>query len=157
MSDALTLYERAEIIDTCIQMAWCIDERRWEDLGELFAPTLVIDYTSIFGGEPRTITPADMVRTSQLLLGNLTSTQHIVSGHIVTGSANDAECKSQVQATHLLANPSGDPAWTVGAQYYMKLRRLDGSWRISAVRAVMLWAAGNREVMRLGKVRGQSA
>jgi len=134
-------------------MAWCIDERRWEDLAEIFAPKIEIDYTSVFGGEARTITPADMVRTSQLLLGNLQATQHLVAGHIVTGSGDEAICKSQVQATHLLANPTGDPLWTVGAQYHMQLSRIDGRWRIAAVRVVLLWASGNREVMRLGKVR----
>jgi len=153
MSDQLDLADRYEIIETCTRMGELIDNRRWDELAEIFADTFDIDYTSIFGGRPATITAADMVRTSRLLLGNLEATHHLVAGHIVTGSGDAARCVSQVQATHIKHSNSGDPHWTVGAQYDMDLVRTAGGWRISALRATMRWATGNREVMRLGKVR----
>jgi hypothetical protein len=143
--------DRAAIIETCTKMAWAIDERRWDDLGILFADQLRIDYTDIFGGEASVITPADMVRTSQMLLGNLDATQHLVASHVVEGSGDTASCRSMVQASHLKPNRTGEPMWTVGAQYHMDLLRTAGGWRISGIRVVMKWATGNREVMRLGK------
>jgi hypothetical protein len=148
-----SLEDRALIVETCTKMAWAIDERRWDDLGLLFANKLRIDYTDIFGGEPSVITPADMVRTSQLLLGSLDATQHLVASHVVEGSGDTAYCRSMVQASHLKQNRTGEPMWTVGAQYHMDLVRTPDGWRISGIRVVMNWATGNREVMRLGKTR----
>jgi hypothetical protein len=143
--------DRASIIETCTNMAWCIDERRWDDLGLLFADHVRIDYSDIFGGSAQDITPADMVRTSQRLLGNLNATQHLVASHVVEGTGDTARCRSMVQASHFLPNRSGGPMWTVGAQYHMDLVRMPGGWRISGIRVVMSWATGNRDVMRLGK------
>lgn len=153
MSDQLDLADRYQIIETCTRMGLLIDNRRWEELGEIFAGEFDIDYTSVFGGSTARITPADMIRNSRLLLGNLEATQHLVTGHIVTGGGDEASCVSQVQATHIKHSPTGESHWTVGAQYNMSLIRTAAGWRISALRTTMRWAAGNREVMRLGKIR----
>ena len=153
MSDQLDLADRYQIIETCTRMGLLIDNRRWEELGEIFAGEFDIDYTSVFGGSTARITPADMIRNSRLLLGNLEATQHLVTGHIVTGSGHQASCVSQVQATHIKHSSTGEAHWTVGAQYNMSLIRTAPGWRISALRTTMRWAAGNREVMRLGKIR----
>lgn len=155
MSDQLDLADRYEIIETCTRMGQLIDNRRWDELGEIFADTFDIDYTTVFGGRPATITPAEMIRNSQLLLANLEATHHLVTGHIVTGSGDAASCVSQVQATHIKHSTSGDPHWTVGAQYDMDLMRTAHGWRISSLRVTMRWATGNREVMRLGKARAE--
>jgi SnoaL-like protein len=153
MSDQLDIADRYEIIETCTRMGQLIDNRRWEELGEIFADSFAIDYTSVFGGTTARITPADMVTNSRLLLGRLDATQHLVAGHIVTGRGDNASCVSQVQATHVRPSTTGDPHWTVGAQYDMDLIRTPAGWRISSLKATMRWATGNREVMRLGKVR----
>ncbi len=152
MSEAtLTAGEQADVVATCTEMAWCLDERRWDDLAELFTEEIQFDYTELFGGEAQTISPADLVRSSKALLAHLGATQHLVGAHRVEGAGDRAACRSMVQATHYLENPTGDPLWTVGAQYHMELRRTDGRWRISSVRVVVQWAKGNREVLRLGK------
>jgi hypothetical protein len=145
--------DRTAIIETCTKFAWCIDERRWDDFGLLFADNVTIDYTDLFGGEVRTVTPADMVRTSQMLLGNMEATQHLVASHLTEVSGNQATCRSMVQASHFLPNRTGDPLWTVGAQYHMTLQRNGEEWLLSGVRVEFCWATGNREVMRLGKLR----
>jgi hypothetical protein len=155
MSDQLDLADRYEIIETCTRMGQLIDNRRWDELGEIFAESFDIDYTSVFGGSPARITPADMIRNSRLLLGRLQATQHLVAGHIVSGSGDRASCVSQVQATHVQPNSTGDAHWTVGAQYEMDLVRTPSGWRISSLTAILRWVTGNREVMRLGKVRAE--
>jgi len=148
---ALGADDRADIVETCTEMAWCLDERRWDDLADLFTEEVHFDYTELFGGEARTITPADLARSSEALLGNLGATQHLVGAHRVEGAGDRAHCRSMVQATHFLENPRGGPLWTVGAQYHMDLRRSGGRWRISSVRVSVQWATGNRDVLRLGK------
>lgn len=156
MSDQLHPSDRVAVVETCLTMLLCIDERRWADLGDVFTDEIEIDYTSIFGGRVATTTRADYIRTAEALLGNLEATQHLVSNHLVTGSGDRARCISQVQAVHVKANRTGDSHFTVGAQYDMRMVREADVWRIAAVTAIMRWASGNREVMRLGKTPSAS-
>lgn len=148
---ALGREEEAAIVRTCIEMAWAIDERRWEDLGQLFTDPVHIDYTALFGGEPAAVTPGHMATVSARLLGGLAGTQHLVGAHLVDGAGDEATCRSMVQATHFLPNANGAPTWTVGARYHMGLRRDGDRWRISSIRIEVAWTEGNREVLRLGK------
>lgn len=145
--------ERAAIIETCTKMTYFIDERRWEDLHQIFTETIELDYSAIFGGAPTTTPRADYIQNAQFLLGNLDSTQHLVSGHLVSGDGKTAECVSQVVATHFKPNNAGEALWTSGGQYHMTLHKTgDDGWRIQSVRAIQRWCTGNREVMRLGRM-----
>ena len=155
MSDQLDLADRYEIIETCTRMGQLIDNRRWDELGEIFADTFDIDYTTVFGGRPATITPAEMIRNSPGCCWPASRRRITSSPAIITGSGDAAHCVSQVQATHVKHSTSGDPHWTVGAQYDMDLVRTAHGWRISSLRVTMRWATGNREVMRLGKARAE--
>ena len=151
MSKDLSLQDRAEIVETCTQMAWCLDERRWEDLESLFADQIALDYTSAFGGEPMSVSPAEMARNSQTVLKNLSATQHLVGSHVVTGGGDAAFCKSQVIASHVFPNTLGDPLWTAGGHYYMELIRSDRGWLIAGLRFQMQWSTGNRDILRLAQ------
>ncbi|GAB2663582.1 nuclear transport factor 2 family protein [Prescottella soli] len=144
--------DRAAIVETCTKMTYYIDERRWADLHEVFAETITLDYGDLFGSAPTDTPRAVYVKNAERLLGNLDATQHLVSGHLVSGSGDDARCISQVVAIHVKPNTSGDSMWTSGGQYDMRLRRCEDGWRISAVRAIQRWCTGNREVLRLGKL-----
>lgn len=143
--------DRTAIIETCLKMTYFIDERAWDRLADVLAPEVTIDYTSLFGGKVASTTRGSYIRNAAALLGGLDSTQHHVGGHVVTETLGKVECISQVIATHVKATRTGDPLWTVGAQYEMTLARHEDSWQIEAVRAVQRWCSGNREVMRLGK------
>ena len=144
--------DRAAIIETCTKMTYLIDERRWADLHEVFTETITLDYGDLFGSAPTDTPRSVYVRNAERLLGNLDATQHLVSGHLVTGSGDDAGCISQVVAIHVKPNSSGGAMWTSGGQYDMRLQRCEDGWRISAVRAIQRWCTGNREVLRLGKL-----
>lgn len=147
----LSTDDRLAIIETCAKLTYFIDERAWSRLAEILAPEVTIDYTDLFGGEAMRTPRADYIRNAELLLGNLDATHHHVGGHFVVEEDGKVRCVSQVTATHLKATPTGDPLWTVGAQYEMELAPDNGTWRITKVRAVQRWCTGNREVMRLGK------
>ena len=44
---------------------------------------------------------------------------------------------------------------TVGGYYRDRLVRTDGGWRLSAVRLVVLWTSGNRDLMRRAAMLGR--
>jgi hypothetical protein len=48
---------------TVLAVVHCIDARKWKELPELFAATVAVDYTSLFGGA------ASQTKASELVCG----------------------------------------------------------------------------------------
>lgn len=141
--------DRQAVTETCTNFAWCIDERRWSDLEALFTPTVDVDYSDLFGGQPMTVRASDLAGHSRRSLGCLTATQHLVASHLVTGAGNQARCRSQVIASHVwLGTRTGDSNWTVGGCYQMDLQRSEGGWRISRVSFTVAWSSGNQAILQ---------
>jgi hypothetical protein len=145
----LTAEDRIQIIETCTRMAWCIDDRDWEGLTGLLADRVMVDYSSSFADPAVEVSARSFVRNLSSVLENLMATQHLVASHVVTAEGEDARCVSNVQATHLLDNSTGDSLWTAAGKYSMSLSRTPEGWRIAGVTFTQEWATGNREVMRL--------
>ena len=53
--------ERTEIIDTITRLFWSTDHHAWDDVEAVFADRVLLDYTSLQGGEPATLAPAEIV------------------------------------------------------------------------------------------------
>lgn len=141
--------DRELIIDTTTRVAWYADQRRWDNLADLFAEQVVLDYTSLVGGEPATVAPADIVRSWKATLGGLDATQHLISNHLVDVHAdgNTAMATAQFVATHLLATSHGGPIWTLGGHYRWTLGQEGGVWRIESMTMTATWASGNQQIM----------
>lgn len=147
--------DRDLVIDTTTRVAWYADQRRWDDIIDLFADHVVLDYTSLTGGEPATVTPADIAGSWKAALGGLDATQHLVSNHLVdvNDDATTAVATAQFVATHLLANSQGGPIWTLGGHYRWTLRQVAGAWRIDSMTMTATWASGNQQIMTVAANR----
>lgn len=145
--------DRAEIVDVTTRMAWFADRRDWDALLTVFADEVDLDYTSLTGGEPARLAAADIVAGWRAGLGGLDATQHLVSNHLVDVDGDRAVATAQFQAVHVLANPHGEPTWTLGGHYRFGLVRSDGGWRIDAVTMTTTWATGNQQIMTLAAQR----
>jgi len=141
--------DRTEIVEQTTRMAWLADRRDWDRLVDLFADEVDLDYTALTGGHPVRLSPVDLVAGWRAGLGGLDATQHLVSNHLVDVDGDRAVATAQFQATHVLANPHGDPTWTLGGHYRFGLVRRDDGWRIDAVTMTATWATGNQQVMTL--------
>ncbi|CAN5164841.1 nuclear transport factor 2 family protein [soil metagenome] len=141
--------DRLEVVQVITRMAWLTDSRDWDQLRDVFADRVMLDYTSLTGGQPARLAPVELVAGWQAGLGGLDVTQHLVSNHLVWVDGDRAEAIAQFQATHVLANPHGDPTWTLGGHYRFGLIRAEAGWRIDAVRMTATWAAGNQQIMTL--------
>ena len=141
--------DRTEIVEQTTRMAWLADRRDWDRLVDVFADEVDLDYTALTGGHPVRLSPVDLVAGWRAGLGGLDATQHLVSNHLVDVDGDRAVATAQFQATHVLANPHGDPTWTLGGHYRFGLVRRDDGWRIDAVTMTATWATGNQQVMTL--------
>ncbi|MET9507383.1 nuclear transport factor 2 family protein [Streptomyces flavidovirens] len=135
-------------------MAFHADQREWERLAGVFAEKVTLDYTSLAGGEPAELTPAEIVAAWTSALGGYDATQHLITNHLVDIEGDTAVCTAAFQATHRLATAHGSALWTLGGTYRFGLVRTAGhGWRISSVVMTTVWADGNQHLPALAAAR----
>lgn len=137
---------RMEIAETCTRMAVHADRREWALLRGLFADKVLLDYTSLNGGDPVRLTPQEIVDAWSATLGGFDATQHLIANHLVQVAGDGAVCTASFQATHRLATSHGAPLWTLGGDYRWELARTGGRWLITAVVMTATWGDGNRDL-----------
>ncbi|MDH6574756.1 nuclear transport factor 2 family protein [Kitasatospora sp. MAP5-34] len=142
------LVDRLDIVDVCTRMCWHTDKREWEQLrSAVFAEKVLVDYTSLNGGEPAELAADDLIAAWRGLLSELTATQHLLTNHLVRTDGDTAVATADFQATHLLPNALGGPMWTLGGHYRFTLRRSAAEWRIDGLTMTAVWAEGNRQIL----------
>ncbi|WP_280402117.1 nuclear transport factor 2 family protein [Nocardia carnea] len=139
--------DRLDVVDTCTRMAWHADHREWDELATIFDGTVRLDYTSLDGGEPITVTPAQIVTAWRETLGGFDATQHLLGNHLVTVDGDRAVCTASFQATHRKSDAVGGCLWTLAGTYHFDLVRACGAWKISGVVMTATWGAGNRGLL----------
>ncbi|MEO3876378.1 nuclear transport factor 2 family protein [Nonomuraea sp. B12E4] len=137
---------KIEVVETCTRMAVHADRREWELLRGLFADEVLLDYTSLNGGEPVRLTPQEIVDAWAATLGGFDATQHLIANQLVQLDGDRAVCTASFQATHRLATPHGAPLWTLGGDYRWELTRTGGRWLITSVVMTAAWGDGNKDL-----------
>ncbi|WP_425827319.1 nuclear transport factor 2 family protein [Streptomyces fractus] len=134
------------IAETCTRMAVHADRREWGLLRGLFADKVLLDYTSLGGGEPVQLTPDQIVDAWSATLGGYDATQHLIANQLVQVDGDRAVCTASFQATHRLATPHGSPLWTLGGDYRWELTRAGARWLINSVVMTATWGDGNKDL-----------
>ncbi|KAI5927295.1 hypothetical protein F4810DRAFT_650181 [Camillea tinctor] len=157
------LLDRANIHDTVTRLTFHIDTKSVEGLiNEVYAPNLVIDYTSMFGGEPQQTTGEEWSQKVGSMMARYDETHHVVTGLLIqlpqpTSKANRPDkCTvlSNVTAHMVRRNVKGEPIVHDGGRYILDLIRLpeleekeENPWRISKQAFTASWYDGNMEVL----------
>lgn len=141
--------DRTEVVELTLRMAWHLDHCEWDSLVSLFTDEVLLDYTSLNGGEPVHVPRPDVIAKWRSNRSGLKATQHLLGNHIVTLDGDTATATAMFQATHSLPNDFGGPLWTLGGEYRYGFVRTEEGWRISALTMNILWADGNRNIRDL--------
>ena len=141
--------ERDLIVEVVNRVGYCVDTGDWDTLRACFADTLRADYTSLTGGEPTDVRADDLIAGWRQVITALHGMQHLIGGHLVNVEGDRAECRAQVQATHVYDD--GDPAtenrWVCAGHYCYTLARLNDLWQINGATFTLVWEAGDRKVI----------
>ncbi|MFN0148994.1 MAG: nuclear transport factor 2 family protein [Dehalococcoidia bacterium] len=124
MSDPIA--DRLAVQDVMTRYAIGVDTRDFELYESCFAEDVAV---SGFGrGEPIRGRAAWMA-FARKALERFGPTQHFIGNHLVELQGDEADLRTYVQATHVLA---ADPqaVFTLWATYHTRLRREPGGWRI---------------------------
>jgi hypothetical protein len=151
---AIETEDRLAILELIGKLALLLDARDWDAFEDLFTDPVHLDRTSLFQGEPETLTPAELVDGYRKTLGNLDALHHLITGHVINVDGDQATCAANMQGTHVLANTSGDSMWTVGGRHDYELRRTATGWKIAGWTFTIQWATGNMNIVALAAARG---
>jgi len=143
----------AQIRSVLNSYATMADQGAFEYLGRLFAPELVIDYSSLFGGEPQTVKREQLMKQWAGFLPGFDTTYHELSDHQIEVDGNRAKASVAVTASHWLGEKG---FWQVSGSYDFTLIRADGSWQISSVRIDATGEKGSRDVLGDAPARAEN-
>ena len=150
---------RDDIANTIAALPFRVDTRDWHGLTALFTPHIVIDYTSLLGGEVRRTTRETQVASWRNLLLGFTATEHLIGTPLIAVTGEHAEAKASMIAWHFIADmgPAQD-SWRVGGRYEIGLSRgNDDIWRISRLTLANGWQQGNLDLPKIAMDRVAAA
>ena len=125
--------ERDEIIETVDRLFIATDGKDWPAVEALFAPKVHFDMTSLAGGEPATLSPAQIASGWREGLASVPALQHQSGNHQVTVSGEQADAFCYATATHF--HPEREKKLTqFYGSYRFHLVRSGGAWRIDRFR-----------------------
>jgi len=147
------LIDRAEISDVQLRYATGLDSRDWPLFRSCFADEIETDFTSVFGGNPRTVTADRWTEAARRSLSGLQATQHMITNHVITVAGDNATCIAYVQARHFLPNDTGDSMQTMFGYYTNRLIRTSAGWKIRQCKLTLSWQTGNPQIFTLASAR----
>lgn len=133
--------DRALVTETVARLGLLVDRRDWKALEALFAPTVEVDYTSLFGGSAETKERSELVGGWAEFLPRFSKTQHLIGWGAVDLDGDTARVRAPVVAWHFTGDSLHGEAtsWTVGGHYDVRLRRMDGRWLIEGLTLEAAW------------------
>jgi 3-phenylpropionate/cinnamic acid dioxygenase small subunit len=140
----MTSTDRADVIDTCTRMMWFVDARDWTAFPTVFADSVTLDYTSMWGGDPWVQTPAEIAAMWSALFAGLDATQHLLGNHLVTVDGDTATYTAAFRAMH---GKREHGTWTLYGAYRITLIRTGGAWLIDGVYMNWNWEEGDRQII----------
>ena len=148
------LEDRLAIVELIGRLVLLLDGRDWDTLQHLFTETVYSDRTSLTGGEPVTLGAVEFVGGWRQLMQNLDAVHHMVTCHVINLEGDRATCAANMLGTHVLANSSGGPIWTVGGRHDYQLTRTPDGWRIAGITSPSNGRQAIRTLWRLQSPQG---
>ena len=103
------------------------DERNWQKVQSVMANTVLLDYTSMVGGDPATLTPQQIAGAWAAFLPGFDKTYHQLSAFEVNVNGATATAHYSGKADHFIGNET----WTVEGTYDTELQKEDDEWRVT--------------------------
>ena len=139
MADQLA--DRQAIVDLTIAYSYALDDRRFDDLDDVFVPDATAELGWLLEGRDAI---KDRIRNA---LVPLDASHHLVATHQVRFDGDRATGRCYLQAQHVRVDADGGPLFMVGGRYEDRYVRSPDGWRIEHRALVVLWTDGNAAVL----------
>jgi ketosteroid isomerase-like protein len=143
MTDLQTLLDEREITRALSRFARILDEKRWDDLADVFAEDLSFEYGS--GVEQQGM---DALRaTMRQFLDVCGGTQHLLGSLLIDVAGDRAVSRAYVQARHQHKHDPLGPIFDSTGEYVDRWERRPQGWRIVRRDAVWFLHSGDPGVL----------
>jgi hypothetical protein len=132
--------ETARVIATVSSIPLAVDLADYSLAERAFAPEIVIDYTSLWGGEPATMTPAELMAAWRAIVPGFDATWHQLSDVAATVAGEEASARAFVDGRHWI----GEQVWRPVGEYHWRLRKHGGRWKVTHMTFRMTEEIGDR-------------
>lgn len=139
---AAGLPDTALIITLVSSIPMAIDLADYDLAKAAFAPEIIIDYTSLWGGAPNTMTPAELMAGRRGIMPGFDATWHELGPVTVTIEGMTATATAFVDGRHWI----GDEIWHPLGDYHWDLAQIDGDWRVTRMEFDMRREVGDRKL-----------
>lgn len=130
------------IVSVVSSIPLAVDLARYDLAEAAFAPRIVIDYTSLWGGQPATMTPAELMTAWRGIVPGFDATFHELSNVRATVNGDRATATAFVDGRHWI----GERLWRPIGDYHWTLERIDGQWKVTSMTFAMTREIGDRDV-----------
>jgi SnoaL-like protein len=144
MTDLQALLDRAELAGLVPRLAYAEDDRDYDAFRALFAESVLVDMSSLFGEPAYEIGADDLTQRARSVLGGFEYTQHHTSNVVVELDGDRATVRATVNAYHYLPTEPGVEDFC--------LARVN--WHFGCVRTDDGWLIDRVEVVRSGPIDG---
>jgi uncharacterized protein len=141
-------FDPEAVRQTISNSALLADQRKWQELANLFSTKVLLDY-----GYPELLSPQEIIDRWQPLLSAFDTTQHQLSQIQVREQDGRILAKSQFSATHTMKGVSGGNQWILKGRYEYELENQNGTLKIMRMRMISEQSSGNLEVLNEAKKR----
>jgi hypothetical protein len=126
--------DRTEIIDVANAIFEAVDSKEWDAAQAFFETSVNVDYTSLKGGAPETISSTELVNGWRKgLHDGRDKTFHLFSNYRVTVNEDTAATVFKGYSFTMHAPESGGHLWEVWGDYEMLMRRTQAGWRVNSI------------------------
>lgn len=140
MTDLDAVLDRLALADIVPRLCYAEDDRAYDALRALFAETVRVDMSSLFGEPAYEIGPDELMERARTVLGAFEYTQHHTSSAVVDLDGDRATVRATVNAYH---GVSAEESCLVRVNWRFGCVRTDGEWLIDSV-----------EIVRTGPIDG---
>jgi SnoaL-like domain len=135
--------DRQMLVDLTIAYSYALDDRRFDDLDDVFLPDATAELGWRLDGRDAI---KDRIRDA---LVPLDASHHLVATHQVELSGDRAAGRCYLHAQHVRIGVDGGSLFMIGGRYEDRYVRTADGWRIAHRALVVLWTDGNPAVLNL--------
>jgi hypothetical protein len=132
--------ETARVLSVVGSIPLAVDLAAYDLAERAFAPRVVVDYTSLWGGTPAEMAAADLMAAWRGIVPGFDATWHELSGLRASVAGDTATATAFVDGRHWI----GSRLWRPVGHYDWRLARIEGRWRVTHMTFRMTQETGDR-------------
>ncbi|MEM9222980.1 MAG: nuclear transport factor 2 family protein [Pseudomonadota bacterium] len=134
--------DTARVITLVSSIPLAVDRAAYDLAEAAFAPEIVIDYVSLWGGEPATMTPGELMDGWRGIVPGFDSTWHELGPVSVEIDGDSATASAAVDGRHWI----GERLWRPIGTYHWDVERIDGDWKVVRMVFTLTEEIGDRSL-----------